>query len=197
MGTRSRATIVLTTAVLLLALTGCAPDRTLGPTSEPTDTVSTPTGTPTAGPTATATAEPTGGPITITCAQLITDAQMYEYDQNFAADAAYSPAAGSEAQLAVSLDGITCSWLQLSGGDTITVSVADLSADDLADRAAAAASGTPTAAYGGDGFFRLDGATGHAEVFVGSYWLVATSTYFFTAEDAVPIVQAALANLPA
>ncbi len=178
-------------AVTLALLAGCVPEPEVTPSASPAPTASaTPTDTP--APVET----PVSTPIDATCAELVSADTLYVYNPNFAAIDDYTPTAGSDAETAVSEDGIACRWQNLSSGESIVLSVASL--DDstltrLKNEAFAASEPVPT--YGDEAYFSESNGVGTAIVFQGSYWLVATSPFFFEPGDASEIVNSALAAL--
>ena len=92
--------------------------------------------------------------------------------------------------------GTACGWVNLTSGETLTVSVAALSLDELAKlKSGIASAGSPVTTYGVDAYFSSDGGTGTIDVFSGEYWLSASSSWFFEAGDAQPIVSVALEAL--
>lgn len=178
-------------AVTLALLAGCVPTPEATPSASPT---------PTASETPTATPEPVetqiSTPVDATCDQLVSADTLYIYNPNFAAIDDYSPAAGSDAETAVADDGIACRWQNLSSGESIVLSVASL--DDatlttLKNDAFAASEPVPT--YGDEAYFSVENGVGTAIVFQGSFWLVATSPFFFEPGDASEIVDSALSAL--
>lgn len=186
-------------AVLLLA--GCGPEGTASP--EPTASGSprpTASATPTAGPapsaqpTAAPEAQPeVGEPVTVGCDQLVTAQEMYDYNPNFGLDATFTPDAGSVAGQALAAGGVVCRWTNQTSGETIDVSVAQPVARELASRKDELAATSTPAAFGPDGYFDASDITGVAQAFVGPFWVTATSTVFFQAEDAAPIMSAVIA----
>lgn len=179
-------------AALLLsgavALTACAPaDDDASATGSATATTepsaSATTGEPDA--TTTPTTDPdVGEPIDMTCDQLVTPEQMYEYSPNVSLLDDYTPEAGSKAEQAVSYKGVACQWVQNSSGSAINISVAKLdeaTINALANVAVEESNSVPT--YGAEGYFGVFDGNGQAEVFDGSYWIVARSAEFLEPGD--------------
>lgn len=180
-------------AVTVALLAGCVPAPEADPTNAPTSGA---TGELTATPTPTQ--APAGTPVDVTCDQLVTADTLYIYNPNFAAIDDFTPASGSDAETAVDDQGVACEWQNLTSGESIVLSVALL--DDAALRStknAASAASEPVPTYGDEAYFSQTGGVGTAIVFEGSYWLVATSTFFFEPGDATEFVDSALSALPA
>lgn len=180
-------------AVALALLTGCVPSSDDEPTAAPTES-----STSAPEPTSTPTSAPVGTPIDVSCDDLVSADTLYVYNPNFSSAGDFTPDAGSAAADAVSYQGVACRWVNATSGETIDLSVARLDTStltDLKNDAFATSEAVPT--YGDEAYFSLDGDVGTATVFQGDYWLVATSVYFFEPGDAVEIVDAALAALPA
>lgn len=194
MGIRSHSITVLAAAAVLLALTACTPESTVDPTPDQAEDSTLPPVSPS--PTATDSPDSPGVPINKLCSDLVTDQQLYDFNPNFAADAGYTPATGSDAARLVDLEGLSCGWLNLSSGASVTVSAANLPGPELAEYASAsAATGSATDLFGGEGYFRTIDGAGTAEAFVAPYWVIVSSTDFVEAADAAPLVQAALTSL--
>ena len=73
--------------------------------------------------------------------------------------------------------------------------VAQPSAGELATITTAAAKGTAVSGLGSSAYFSTSGQVGRVDVFDGAYWVVATSVYFSSAEDARTLVSSAVAAL--
>lgn len=59
-----------------------------------------------------------------TCESLISIEDLYNFNSNFALDPSQSPAPGSLAKLATDYKGISCNFVNLSSGESVTVSLA-------------------------------------------------------------------------
>ena len=185
---------MLASALLLAA---CVPTAAPDATSTPT---STSTGKPTSGATSSATPAPdaspaveTGTPIGIGCNDLVTPQQIYDYNPNFGLAADFTPDAGSLAAQAVAASGLACRWTNQTSGDTIDVSVAHLDPASTARRRdELAASSTSVSTFGPDGYFDQGDLASAAQAFPGEFWVAAASIAFFSAEDAEPIMSAAI-----
>jgi hypothetical protein len=131
----------------------------------------------------------------IPCDTLLSGRAVYDFNPNFGLDGSFTPKAGSAAATAVADKGTACNWTNQSSGDTFTVAVARPAAADLASLKAAAAKGSPAAGLGDAAYFSRTGGVGRVDAFTGAYWLVTTSVYFASAEDANGLVAAALGAL--
>jgi hypothetical protein len=178
--------------VVLAALTGCVPTDEVEPGTTATPTA---TSSPTPTPTPTPSAAPEAVPLSIPCAELITPDAMYAYSPAFAlVDEA--PESGSLAARALEYQGTACTWVNESSGETIVVSVAQLSDTAIAElRGELEATNTPVTVFGVDGYFDTVAGAGEAQVLSGPYWLTATSPVFLEAADVQALVEAALSAL--
>jgi len=180
--------------ILVATMTGCAIRGEAGPTAEPTGPnpgSAVPTTNPSIEPTV-----PSGGtPYSIDCDRLITRQQIYDFNPNFGLIDGASPAAGTAAAEAVRAGGTACEWMNQTSGELIEVAVADPGPSSLAKLRTEAAAGTPVAGYGDAAYFSSSGRIGRVDVFQGEHWLVATSTYFGSADDAAPLLSAATAAI--
>lgn len=176
-------------AIALLLLAGCTPEE--GASPEPEPTVSTEAPTPEATDDAVV-----GTPVGATCDDLVSADALYAYNPNFAAIANFTPDDGTAAASAVAYQGVACRWENLSSGDQIDVSVAQLDDDTLtALKNAAFEDSEMVPTYGEEAYFTVDGGTGSAQVFLGPFWVVAESAIFYEPGDATEIVESVLAAL--
>jgi hypothetical protein len=127
-----------------------------------------------------------GEPVGLGCLDLVSLDTMYQFNPNFGLLAEYSPPTGSAGGAAEAHGGVACSWVQQTSGETIEIAVARPSKSALADLRAAA---------GSDESFSSAGGAGQVQSFSGPYWVSATSTYFFEAGDARPLVDSVKAAL--
>jgi hypothetical protein len=121
---------------------------------------------------------------------------MYDYNPNFGIDTGYVPKAGSTAAKILGLNGLACSWINQTSGDTISVSVANLpdsTLTDIKNGLVSTSNSVPT--YEVEGYFTVAGGVGAANAFSGSYWISASSADFGEPGDAAPIIAAALSGL--
>lgn len=195
-----------------IALAGCAPAVEDEPSASPSAT-STASGAPTESSTpgtTTTPAEPgettkpapttkpdAGEKVGLACDQLITLQQMYDFNSNISLIGSFTPQSGTLSAKVAELKGLTCRWQQNSSGNNLDFSVAKLDAASLDALARDAASNsTSVSTYGEKGFFTRAGGRGTAQVFSGSYWVVAESVDFIEAGDVAPLMEAMLSNLP-
>ena len=121
---------------------------------------------------------------------------MYDFNPNFGLQASFAPKSGSTSAIAVAKKGVACSWLNQTSRDTIELSVANLPAGDItALKSDLNSSSKATSAFAAVGYFAVEGGVGVAQVFSGSYWVVARSTFFSEAGEAAQIVNPAIASL--
>lgn len=183
-----RAALVPIAVLALAALAGCAPDRGLAP--EPT----TASGSPSApSGTATPSAAPTEGAsgLSVACDTLLTPQAVYDWNPNVALVNGPAPADGSDAARVAALGGTVCSLQNLSSNEVTEVAVTRLAPSDAdAVRADAEAVGPATTIAG------VEAHVGSERVwaFDGDLWIVVAGPVVASAEDAEPLVTAALAG---
>ncbi|MBG6059603.1 hypothetical protein RCH16_003019 [Cryobacterium sp. MP_M5] len=195
---RLRAGLVLATGTLALAaLTGCSPAATPSASGS-----STPSASASASPSATATPTPTptpaGAAVALTCDEVLTPNDVYEYNQNTGTAPDFT-ATSETAKTALSYQGLACGLLNQSSGETIEISVAQPNAvlmTSLTDQAIASSNPVPT--YGAapvSGFFTTKAGIGEAQVFTAKYWVTLSSPGFVEPGDAEKLMSAALSHL--
>ena len=197
--------MVAVAAIAMLAvsgLSGCVGDKAPSPNRPSASVTASPSGSaapasPSATPTASPTPTPTASvPITLTCDQLVSRQDIYDFNPNFGLQSDYTPEAGSTAASIVARKGVACSWLHQTSRDTLRVAVANLSAAEIAARQnELKSSSQPVSEFGSNGYFSAAGGVGVAEAFTGSSWIVASSSFFGEPADAAAIVAAALKGL--
>lgn len=195
--TRS-AGLALVAAASVALLAGCTPGAaeatgTAAPTAAPAS--------PTNGPEPTETAEPPV-PFDIACDDLLTADQLYAFNPNFGADAAYEPSGGDLAVVVDQDAGTACGYLNQTSGEVIEIGVATpTTAAGETRRNQAALTSKPVPTYGTppevEGYFIQAGGVGEAQVFQGPYWIVIQSPALFEPGDAAQLVTSVLENLPA
>jgi len=156
------------------------------PTEPPVATVD-----PTVQPTNTPEAPTAGLPVIRSCDELVSPQTVFDYNQNFAEEESFSPAAGTLAADAVAIDGIACAWVNQTSGETITVAVANPSSDELETRKAAAG----RAASEFDGFYTEGADSGEAQAFTGPYWIIVNFGFFAEEGELAPFVESALESM--
>ncbi|MFK3670593.1 hypothetical protein ACI2IX_10500 [Leifsonia aquatica] len=191
--------IALLAATAALALAGCTP-------TAPAATPST-----TAPPSPAATSTPAGSPAPSSasfgsCDTILPASALSGVDAGLAAVPSVRPVAGSYAAEIVSFGGIACQWTDAGDGTTLTVAVAQPSADQLstAETALGGGAGTRTDAFGSDiTAYTANGggtSTGDIEVFTpAGYWVSAVSPLFTSADapSAKTVISTVLQALPA
>lgn len=198
----ARRTLLISAPLMatVLLLSACVPAGDSEPTSSasPRPTASaTPTGTATASATPETPAEPeveTGEPVGLSCNDVVTPQQIYDYNPNFGLVDGFVPESGSLAGQAVAANGLACRWMNQTSGATIDVSVAHLDARSNEIRKESLASNsTSVSDFGPDGYFDQGDVGSAAQAFPGEFWVTAASVAFFTAEDAAAIMGNATA----
>lgn len=186
---------VVLAAVVMTGVAACAPEGEVATPEQST----VPSGTPGATASAVPGAEPgavANTPVDLRCDELLTPQAVYDFNPNYALDASYTPAAGTDAATIVARDGIACGWVNQTSGSVVAVAVANLPATELdALRNALVTESNSVPTYEVEGYFRVATGGGEAEAFAGPYWIVATSDYFAEPGDAAPIVDAARSAL--
>ncbi len=182
-------TPVAIAALAIALLAGCTPEA--GPVGPGEPTAS---GDPSVDPTAEPTDQPVGVPVGATCDELVPADTVYLYNPNFTSVDDFTPEDGTAAASALTYQGVACRWQNDTSGDTIDVSVAQLDDDTLtALKNAAFADSEMVPTYGEEAYFVVDSGVGAAQVFQGSFWIVAESPVFFEPGDATEIIQSVLA----
>ena len=180
----------LLAAAVIAPLSACAPeDGDAAPSASPSNSPSaSPSGSPSASPEPSVDPSPSSAatPVGAGCLDLVSLETMYEFDPNFGLDDGYSPPPGSLAARAASASGVACGWVQQTSGETIEIAAARPPADEFASLRADA---------GSDRSFSVVEGRGVVQVFAGTGWVVASSSYFGSAEDAAPLVDSAIAAL--
>ena len=198
-GHRAGRTRLMTLVVLaaVSGVSGCAVPSS--PSASPSTSLSPqPTRSGSTEPSAAPSAAPSASPpvqsrpavaVTAGCLDLVPLQTMYDYDPNFGIVDGYTPPAGSLAATALAELGIVCRWVQQTSGADIVVAASTPSSS--AYEAARTAAGVGA----GDEAFSVDGGVGTLQVFDGTAWIVASSSYFGTADDARPLVDSAASAL--
>lgn len=195
-----RAAAVIVAGMLSVAgLSACTNPVEPAPSHKPTAS-KTPVAKPTATPTPAPTDPPT--PVTLTCEQVITPQQLYDFNPNYGTDPGYTPEAKSLPATIVSDQGVACGFLNQTSNAVIEVAVAKPAASAMTTRKNTAAGesqvvptyGVPPAV---EGYFTVIGGVGQAQIFSNGYWVVLQSKDFAEPGDAQPLAAAVLQNLPA
>lgn len=184
-----------------MSLTGCASAGEN--TSTATSTTPTQTASVTESPLNTetpSTASPApleGISVGFDCEKVMSTKALYDYNPNFAFIADRPAPSGSTAEKLKGLNGITCSYENLSGGTTVDIAVAKLipqSRKTLVDELSRTA--TSVSNYGSSdsvhGYFDSANGVGIAQAISGDYWIVAESAWFTSPSEATNFISAAL-----
>jgi len=193
---RTALPLLLAAGLAVTALSGCTPQPkpSASASSSPRSSSSASPSADAPSPSPSAAAG-SGTPVAIACDTLVSRQTMYDFNPNFGLDDAFSPKSGTPAATAKADNGVACNWLNQTSGDTVTIAVAQPAADELAKIAATAAQGTAVSGLGSSAYFSSANQVGRLDVFDGKYWIVATSVYFSTADDARTLVSSAVAAL--
>lgn len=185
---------VAVAALVSLGLAGCTGSSsdanspaTTSSGSSSTESISTPT------PTATL----SGTPLTMSCTQILSLQNVYDFNPNYGENPNFK--APDQIVPLTKIGGVACGWINQTSGDTFAVGIAQPDAASLTTIAnATAASYTAVPTYGTspvEGYFGMSGSTGVATVFANGYWVVVASDAFLEPGDAAPLVASVLANL--
>lgn len=139
-------------------------------------------------------------PIYKACSELISIEALYDFNPNYSYDSSASPSSGSLGEKALQKSGVFCSYVNLSNGNRIDVSVAQIPTASSADwNKKVAETSRPTDAYGSSpdvlGFFARSNNEGVAQAIQGTKWVAITSTTFFEAGDAAALMSQVLHSL--
>ena len=175
-----------------LSLTGCFGGESnvanIDESSAPPVVTETPT------PTETPTSSGSGTPVNLDCEEILTLQNVYDFNPNYAADPNAKVPASATAL--TDIGGRSCGWVNLTSGDTFTVTIAQPDEPTLAEaKANTAAAGEATDVYGPDSYFTSQGGVGTATVFRNGYWIVLDSSGFFEAPDAAQLAEMVISNL--
>src|SRR5215218_9958227 len=137
--TKTLGATLVVVAACTLWLAACAPER-VGPATTPGASSATAEASESPAPGDSPT--PAGEAVTIDCTALVTDQTIYDWGSgNWALDPNFEVKQATLAADAVAHNGTACGWVNLSSGEKLTVAVAALSGDDLADATGAAGAG--------------------------------------------------------
>lgn len=121
--------------------------------------------------------ESIGAVVTLTCAQLITPQEMYDYNPVLTTPfSGWQPDTGSAAERALLWNGIACRSVWESSGTPVDYSVARIAdVGTMGSLLTAARAGSPVSGLGTEAYFTDAGNT--IEIFDGAYWVVVTSPW--------------------
>ena len=189
--------------VVMIVLTGCVSTSPAGSSTPVTTSTagSDQLMTPSTSAIPTATSTPAKGqPIGLTCSELMSVQDLYQFNANFSFNSSVVPAPGSLDEKIVQEQGISCGYVNLSSGENIVLSVAKLSPSEISDQVTETKkTSAPTDAYASfatnGAFFVSQGGAGNITLFSNTYWISVTSTWFAQPEDALKFLDAPLMKL--
>ena len=122
------------------------------------------------------------------CSTLISNEDLYDYNPSYSLDLSYSPQSGSLAKLATDYKGISCTYLNLSSGDSFTVSLAKFQHETFdnfkenreKDTSQISSEDIPIPLIG---YFMAGINGGTLEILGNDYWLTVTAPWALTPED--------------
>lgn len=193
-------------AVALLALMGCSasaePNASESPSASATTAATdapTESATPSATPTPTAT--PAGTAVALSCDEVLTAEDLYEYNPNVGTAPDYAPTAGSGSETAAEYDGVACGLMNQTSNTIIEIGIAapnEVLRNSLYD--AAVTQSTPVPTYGDApdvvGFFAAIAGVGEAQIFTDSYWVTVSSVGFIEPGDVQDLAATVVSHLP-
>ena len=187
------------TSALVLSLTACTGVHG-GVTTSSTDTTSVPSSSELSTPTATADLAAKSYPVGKTCKDVMSLQALYDFNPNFAYDASLSPSNASHAENILSIEGISCVYLNLSSGSKIVLSLAKLDEMGLStikeklstEGAKKATSFSPPVDAS---FFSITDGVGTLDILTNGYWVSVSSSSFIYPEDAAHFLETVLASL--
>lgn len=141
-----------------------------------------------------------GIPLGETCESLISIEDLYNFNSNFALDSSQSPAPGSLAKLATDYKGISCNFVNLSSGESVTVSLAKFDNQGFTrlkqmrekESFPSKVSFVPAEFLA---LFTPEAQGGTLEVFGNNYWLTAKANWVQNAEDFNKLIANSIAKL--
>ncbi len=176
------------------ALTGClsqAPGGDVTPTA--TAPAESPTPSTTASPTPTPTPEkPT--PVAIACSDVVDAQTIYDFNPNFVLLNSFSPASNTLAAQAIQDQGTACRWINQTSKITIDIGISSPGPNALSVAERSASAGASVSGLGDSAYFSRSGGLGTVQVFSGEFWISAASPAFSAAEDAMALVEHAVAS---
>lgn len=141
-----------------------------------------------------------GSSVQETCDTLISIEDLYNFNPNYALDSSRSPESGSLAKLATDYKGISCTYVNLSSGDSVTVSLAhfdDQSFTKVSEQREKESrpATSDLIPLGFTAHFSSNTAGGTLEVLGNNYWLTASSTWAQSADELLKLVSNSLNKL--
>ena len=193
------ASVALLTSMPLLA--GCSTFEYLTSQANMSDTgksVVTPTQVaPSSIPTGSSALE--GAKLTHTCEDLYSVDELYTFNPNFSINTSQPPLQPQISDEIASLAGVTCTYMNLSSGDTIQLSVAKLKQNSVAllqkQIEAVSAKNLDFSTEKRKVFFELSNGNGLLQILKDDYWIVVTSPLFQSPEEAMKFIEPGLIAL--
>lgn len=192
-----RASVLTSALVLTLAACAGVPGKATTPS---TVTTSGPSSSEQSTPTATADLVARSYPVGKTCDDVMSLQALYDFNPNFTYDANLSTPSSSHAEKIVSIQGISCAYLNLSSGSKIFLSLAKLDETGLsilkeqlsAEGAKKVTSGSlPVDAS----FFSITDGVGTQDILTNKFWVSVSSASFISPEDTSHFLKSVLASL--
>ena len=193
---KSIAAMALITSMSLLA--GCSTFQNLTSQANMSETgksVDTPTEVaPSSVPTVSSVLE--GTKLTQTCEDIFSVDELYTFNPNFSINSSQPPLQRQVADEIASIAGITCTYMNLSSGDAIQLSVAKLKQNSVTilqkQIEAVSAKNLNFSTAKQTVFFELSNGNGLLQILKGDYWVVVTSPLFQSPEEAMKFIEPGL-----
>lgn len=184
-------------AICPLILTGCATSDTEPVAPVPTKIASSPEITNTSLPVEEGIVGTNTG---LDCSALISNEDLYSYNPSYSLDLSVSPQSGSLAKLATDYKGISCVYINLSSGDSFTISLAKFEQstfEEFKQKREVGSSKITSEAIPDSftGLFTTGTNGGTLEVLGNGYWLTATAAWAQTPDDLLKPLGNALTKL--
>ena len=134
------------------------------------------------------------------CSTLISIEDLYKYNPSYSLDPSFSPQPGSLAKLATDYKGISCTFINLSSGDSFTISLAKFAPESfnvfkqkrVEGSTQVSSESIPSSFIG---LFVSGTNGGTLEILGNDYWLSATAPWAQTPEDLLKPLSSALTKL--
>lgn len=134
------------------------------------------------------------------CSTLISNEDLYNYNPSYSLDLSFSPQPGSLAKLATDYKGISCTYINLSSGDSFTISLAKFDSESFdafkqnreAESSQISSDSIPSPFVG---LFVSGSSGGTLEILGNGYWLSASAPWAQTPEDLLKPLSNALTKL--
>jgi hypothetical protein len=197
---------------VVVAVTGCsmlpvglAPSATSPETTSPStpegDKPVLPRPVETVTPSPTASSEAIiGEKVAANCDTLLSQEALYKFNPNYSRNLQATALAGSTEAEMVASGGVYCSYVNLTSSETVSFAVAKLSNESQTHEInRTQATSTATNSFTGMGsqyaFFTVHSGVGVLDLFIGPYWLRASSSLFTQPQDAAKILDSTIHTL--